>query len=42
VEDLGIDWMMILEGIFKKWDREVWIGLIWLRIVSGGGCLRMS
>jgi len=39
VEDLGTDWMIILEEIFKKKDGKAWIGLIWLRIVPGGGCL---
>jgi hypothetical protein len=39
MEDLSIDWMIILEGIVKKWDGEAWIRLIWFRIVSGGGCL---
>jgi hypothetical protein len=39
VEYLGIDWMIILEGIFMKWDGEALTGLFWLRIGSGGGCL---
>ena len=30
---------MILKCIFKKWDVEVWTGLLWLRIGTGGGRL---
>ena len=30
---------VILKWIFKKWDEEAWIGLIWLRIGTGGGHL---
>jgi hypothetical protein len=39
LEDPGIDGRIILKGIVKKWDRKVWIGLIWLRIGRGGGLL---
>ena len=31
----GINW------VFKKWDEETWTGLIWLRIGTGDGLLRM-
>jgi hypothetical protein len=31
--------MIILKWIFRKWDVEVWTGLIWLRIGTGGGLL---
>ena len=32
LKDLGIDGNIILKGIFKEWDREMWTGIIWLRI----------
>ena len=41
LENSGIDERMILIFIFKKWDGEAWIGLIWLRIGKGGRCLWM-
>jgi hypothetical protein len=28
-------WGIILESIIRKWDVGVWIGLGWLRIVTG-------
>jgi hypothetical protein len=32
LEDLEVDRMIILIWVFKNWDEESWIGLIWLRI----------
>jgi len=37
--DPGIDGRIILRGIFRKWDVEVWTGSIWLRLGTGGGHL---
>jgi hypothetical protein len=34
-----MDGRIILKLIFKKWDRETWTGLIWLRIGTGGRIL---
>jgi hypothetical protein len=41
LEDPGVDGMIILRLIFRKWNVEVWTGLIWLRIRKGGGRLWM-
>jgi hypothetical protein len=35
LEDLGIDGRITLKQVFKS-DEEIWTGLIWLRIVTGG------
>jgi hypothetical protein len=37
LEDLGVDWRIILKFIIMKWDEKVWTGLIWLRIGTGTG-----
>jgi hypothetical protein len=39
LENLGVDGMIMLKWIFKKWDEEARTGLIWLRIGTGGGML---
>jgi len=28
-----------LKWVFTKWDGRAWVGLIWLRIRTGGGIL---
>jgi hypothetical protein len=35
----GVDGMIILGWMFKKWDVDVRTGLGWLRIEIGGGRL---
>jgi hypothetical protein len=37
--DPGIDGKILLRRIFMKWDVEIWIRLIWLRIGKGDGQL---
>ena len=39
LEDPGVDGMIILKLIFRKWDKEPRIGLIWIRIRTDGGIL---
>ena len=35
LEDLGVDGR--IKWVFKKWGREAWTELIWLRIGTCGG-----
>jgi hypothetical protein len=39
LEDHGIDGRIILRCIFRKWGGRAWIGLIWIRLGTGGGQL---
>ena len=34
--DPGLDGMIILKLIFRKWDVGLWAGSSWLRIETGG------
>jgi len=33
--DAGVDGMIILRGILRKWDVGAWTGSSWLRIGTG-------
>jgi hypothetical protein len=35
LEDLGVDGIIILKRIFKKWAGATWTRLIWLSIATG-------
>jgi hypothetical protein len=37
--ELGADGKIILKWIFRQWDDVAWVGLLWLRIGTGGGLL---
>ena len=37
--DPGVDGMIILKWIFRKWDVRLWTEWNWLRIVTAGGHL---
>ena len=37
--DLGVDGWIILGWISRRWDVDMWTGLGWHRIGTGGGCL---
>jgi hypothetical protein len=32
LEEIDVEGRVIKKLIFKKWDREAWTGLIWLRV----------
>jgi hypothetical protein len=36
---MGVDGMILLKCIFKKWNMKLWTGFNWLRIATGGGLL---
>jgi hypothetical protein len=35
LEDYGVDGMILLKYIFRKWNEKTWTGLLWLRIGAG-------
>jgi hypothetical protein len=35
-EDPGLDGMIIIRWMFRKWDVGVWTGLGWVRVETGG------
>ena len=37
--DLGVDGWIILGWISRRWDVDIWTGLGWPRIETGGGRL---
>ena len=37
--DLGVDGWLILGWISRRWDVDIWTGLGWPRIDTGGGRL---
>jgi hypothetical protein len=37
--DPGVDGMIILRRIFRKWDVGIWTGLSWFRVKTCGGHL---
>jgi hypothetical protein len=41
LENLRVDWRILLNWIAKKWDGEAWTGLIWFRIRVGGKLLSL-
>jgi len=36
LKNSGIDGMIILRWIFRKWDVRAWTELVWLRTETGG------
>jgi len=41
LEDIVIDDRKLLKQILKLWVGEEWMGLVWVRIETGGGRMRM-
>jgi len=41
-EDPGVDRRVILKWIFKRWNVEKWVGLIWLITRTDGGLIPMQ
>jgi hypothetical protein len=41
LRDLGVDGSIILRWILNKWDGKAWTGLMWLKMETVGGRLRM-
>jgi len=41
LENIDVDWRIILRWIFKKWNGELWTVMTWLRIGRGIGLLVM-
>ena len=39
--DRGVDGLIILGWISRRWDVGIWTGLGWPRIETGGGRLRV-
>jgi len=39
LQELAVDWRIIVKWICKKWDRGTSSGLLWLRIGRGGTLL---
>jgi hypothetical protein len=37
LENPGVDEMIILRWIFRKWEAAAWTGSIWFRIGTDGG-----
>jgi hypothetical protein len=38
LEDLGVDGMITLKLVVKKWAGEAWTALIWFRLEQFAGC----
>jgi hypothetical protein len=38
-EDIDVDGKIILKWMLRRYDRRVWAGYIWPRIVTRGGLL---